>query len=214
MCTWQNVIDIYDYVRSHHTNFALLQCTSAYPTPVEDVNLNVIRLYQKRFPEIVIGYSGHELGIDVSVAAVAIGAKVIIVQKMSHNLNYSFFFCKIIERHITLNKTWKGRDHGCSLEPHEFKELVTKIRLVERALGKPQKSICPSEQTCLSRLGKTIVANKAVQAGHVLQKDDLAIKVAEPKGIDGALVDNIIGRKLKVDLEEDESLMDEHLLDK
>lgn len=85
--------------------------------------------YKKAFPDIPIGYSGHESGISITVAAVALGAK-------------------IVERHITLNKTWKGSDHAASLEPPELVELVRSIRLVERALGSGVKRMLPCEKPC------------------------------------------------------------------
>lgn len=85
--------------------------------------------YQKEFPDIPIGYSGHESGISISVAAVALGAKV-------------------IERHVTLDKTWKGSDHAASLVPSELSELVQAIRLVERALGNSIKQMLPCEKPC------------------------------------------------------------------
>lgn len=85
--------------------------------------------YQKDFPDIPIGYSGHESGVSITVAAVALGAKV-------------------VERHITLDKTWKGSDHEASLEPAELAELVRSIRLVERALGSRIKRMLPCEKPC------------------------------------------------------------------
>lgn len=85
--------------------------------------------YQKEFPDIPIGYSGHESGISISVAAVSLGAK-------------------IIERHVTLDKTLKGSDHAASLEPPELAELVRSIRLVERALGSSLKQMLPCEKPC------------------------------------------------------------------
>lgn len=76
MQTFATVKEIYKTVSKQHTNFALLHCVSAYPTPYEDINLNIVQLYKNEFPDIVIGYSGHELGIHISTAAVAMGAKV------------------------------------------------------------------------------------------------------------------------------------------
>uniref|UniRef100_A0A8C1V5U5 N-acetylneuraminic acid synthase a n=1 Tax=Cyprinus carpio TaxID=7962 RepID=A0A8C1V5U5_CYPCA len=104
---------VYETVKEHNQNFCILQCTSAYPLEPEDVNLRVIMEYQKEFPDIPIGYSGHESGISITVGAVALGAKV-------------------VERHVTLDKTWKGSDHAASLEPEELAELVRSIRTVER----------------------------------------------------------------------------------
>lgn len=94
----------------------------------------LLQEYQKLFPDIPIGYSGHETGIAISVAAVALGAKV-------------------LERHITLDKTWKGSDHLASLEPGELAELVRSVRLVERALGSPTKQLLPCEMACNEKVG-------------------------------------------------------------
>lgn len=76
MCSLTDATGIYTHAKRYHKNFALLHCVSAYPTPPQDVNLKVIPEFEKLFPDIIIGYSGHELGIDISVAAVAMGAKV------------------------------------------------------------------------------------------------------------------------------------------
>lgn len=97
-------------------------------------SLSILKEYQKLFPDIPIGYSGHETGIAVSVAAVALGAKV-------------------LERHITLDKTWKGSDHAASLEPGELAELVRSVRLVERAMGSPIKRLLPCEMACNEKVG-------------------------------------------------------------
>lgn len=95
---------------------------------------SILKEYQKLFPDIPIGYSGHETGIAISVAAVALGAKV-------------------LERHITLDKTWKGNDHAASLEPGELAELVRSVRLVERAMGSPVKRLLPCEMACNEKVG-------------------------------------------------------------
>lgn len=76
MQTFENVKEIYKIISKYHRDFALLHCVSSYPTPYEEINLNVIQLYKKEFPDIVIGYSGHELGTHISTAAVALGSKV------------------------------------------------------------------------------------------------------------------------------------------
>lgn len=97
--------------------------------------------YQKEFPDIPIGYSGHESGINISVAAVALGAKV-------------------IERHVTLDKTWKGSDHAASLEPAELTELVRSIRLVERALGSSLKQMLPCEKPCHDKVKNPLSSSR------------------------------------------------------
>ncbi|XP_057700579.1 sialic acid synthase-like isoform X2 [Corythoichthys intestinalis] len=119
--------EVYKTVKKHNQNFVFLQCTSTYPLDPEDVHLRVITEFQKEFPDIPIGYSGHEPGISISVAAVALGAKV-------------------VERHVTLDKTWRGSDHAGSLEPTELAEMIHSIRLVEKALGSGLKKRLPCEE--------------------------------------------------------------------
>ncbi|KAM9314125.1 N-acetylneuraminate-9-phosphate synthase-like [Pholidichthys leucotaenia] len=108
MQNMETMRQVYETVKKHNLNFTILQCTSAYPLAPENVNLRMITEYQKEFPDIPIGYSGHESGIEISLAAVALGAKV-------------------LERHITLDKTWKGSDHEASLDPGELAELVRSV---------------------------------------------------------------------------------------
>ncbi|KAG7223676.1 hypothetical protein INR49_015401 [Caranx melampygus] len=179
---------VYKTVKEHNQNFTILQCTSAYPLEAEDVNLRVITEYQKEFPDIPIGYSGHESGISISVAAVALGAKV-------------------IERHITLDKTWKGSDHAASLEPSELAELVRSIRLVERALGSGLKQMLPCEKPCHDKLGKSVVAKVKIPSGTVLTLDMLTVKVADPMGVAAEDIFQLVGKTVTEDVEEDESLV-------
>ena len=117
------------------TNFALLHCVSSYPTKFEDVDLRFIETYKQLYPDIVIGYSGHEKGIMPSVAAVILGAKVcsLFINFFNYPGIIVFFFAfKIIERHFTLDKNQKGSDHFSSLNPVEFKKLIDIIRSVEK----------------------------------------------------------------------------------
>ncbi|KAM9102091.1 sialic acid synthase [Sarcophilus harrisii] len=181
---------VYNIVKPINPNFCILQCTSAYPLLPEDVNLRVITEYQKAFPDIPIGYSGHETGIMVSVAAVALGAKV-------------------LERHVTLDKTWKGSDHQASLEPNELMELVKAVRLVEKALGSPVKQLLPCEMACNEKLGKSVVAKVRIPEGTTLTMDMLTVKVGEPKGYPPEGIASLIGRKVKVNIEEDETITEE-----
>lgn len=89
-------------MHSHNDKICILQCTSAYPTPDDEINLRVMLSYKENFPNSPVGYSGHELGLEVTLAAVALGANV-------------------VERHVTLDKGLKGNDHACSLDPAELK---------------------------------------------------------------------------------------------
>ncbi|XP_004322851.1 sialic acid synthase [Sagmatias obliquidens] len=181
---------VYQIVKPLNPNFCFLQCTSAYPLQPEDVNLCVISEYQKLFPDIPIGYSGHETGIVISVAAVALGAKV-------------------LERHITLDKTWKGSDHSASLEPVELAELVRSVRLVERALGSPTKQLLPCEMACNEKLGKSVVAKVKIPEGTILTLDMLTVKVGEPKGYPPEDIFSLVGKKVLVTVEEDDTIMEE-----
>lgn len=209
MADEKEVVEIYNFMKKFHTNFCLLQCVSSYPTPYEDINLNVIKTYQNLFPDINIGYSGHELGIDVSLAAVMLGAK-------------------IIERHFTLDKSWKGSDHICSLTPNEFKQLVLNIRSyeskennfegiwniksVQESLGGYEKKFQASEMVCYEKLGKTIVAAVNLKAGDLLTERNVAVKVAEPKGIPGKMLESVIHRTVKRNIKEDESIFESDVL--
>ncbi|KAI5630488.1 sialic acid synthase [Silurus asotus] len=179
---------VYQTVKKHNENFCILQCTSAYPLEPEDVNLRVITEYQKAFPDIPIGYSGHEEGISVSVAAVALGAKV-------------------IERHVTMDKSLKGSDHSASLDPSELAELVKSIRIVERSLGSGIKRMLPCEVACHDKLGKSVVAKTAIPKGTKLTLDMLAVKVAEPKGVAPENIFELVGKEVLMDIEEDESVI-------
>ncbi|KAK7791725.1 hypothetical protein R5R35_009374 [Gryllus longicercus] len=189
----ETVRAVYTLMKKMNANFSLLHCISSYPVPVEQINLEVINLYKSEFPDIQIGYSGHELGTMVSVAAVAMGAR-------------------IVERHITLDTSWKGTDHKSSLTPVEFSKMVQEIRELEKALGKPEKKRQPSELDCFMKLGKTLVAGKYLKQGIPLQKEDIKIKVADPKGCPAESLNSILGKVLIRDVEEDESIMEDNVV--
>ncbi|XP_075458563.1 N-acetylneuraminate-9-phosphate synthase isoform X2 [Ascaphus truei] len=181
---------VYEIVKPINPNFCILQCTSAYPLRPEDVNLNVMKEYQSAFPDIPIGYSGHESGIAITVAAVALGAKV-------------------VERHVTLDKTWKGTDHQASLEPAELAELVRSIRTVEKAMGSTIKRLLPCEMACHNKLGKSVVAKVRIPAGTVLTLKMLTVKVAEPHGFPPEEIFDLEGKTVKRVIEEDETVIEE-----
>ncbi|XP_067143859.1 sialic acid synthase isoform X2 [Centruroides vittatus] len=148
------------------------------------------KTYKSELPGAIIGYSGHEVEQEITIAAVALGAKV-------------------VERHLTLNRTWKGSDHVASLEPQEFKRLVRQIRNVELALGTTEKVLRDSEIPCYEKLGKTVVAAKFIPAGTVLTEDMLDVKVAEPKGRRAEELSELIGRMAKRDVPYDHSITDD-----
>uniref|UniRef100_UPI00358F2475 sialic acid synthase-like isoform X2 n=1 Tax=Myxine glutinosa TaxID=7769 RepID=UPI00358F2475 len=178
---------VYNLVKPLNPKFCFLQCTSTYPLDLSNVNLKVIQTYRNEFTDIPVGYSGHETGIAVSIAAVAMGAKV-------------------LERHVTLDKTWKGNDHAASLEPNELAELVHSVRSVELAFGSPEKWRLPCEQSCAAKLGKSVVARVAIKAGATLTQDMLTVKVAEPTGLPPQEIFSLQGRKVIRDISEDDTV--------
>ena len=137
--------------------FALLHCVSTYPAEPEMVNLRVMETLRQRYPGVPIGYSGHETGLAVSVAAAALGAA-------------------IIERHLTLNRAAKGPDHAASLEPDGLRRLVRDIRNVEAALGDGRKRLLDSERPVRARLAKSLVVAHDRPVGHVLDATDFIAK--------------------------------------
>lgn len=156
----------------------ILHCVSSYPTPIEEINLHVLKTYETLFTRAIIGYSGHEEGTVPTLASVALGAKV-------------------VERHITLSKTMKGNDHRCSLEPAELAVMVEQIRQVERSLGSATKKRQQSEEACFMKLGKSIVARKQIEKGHIIEKSDMDVKVAEPNGLEAHNFDLLVGKRAK-----------------
>jgi len=125
MSTLEEVDAAVEVLRRSGADFAVLQCTSSYPTDDKDVNLAVIRAYKERYG-CVVGYSGHDRGITIPAASVCFGAK-------------------IIEKHFTLDRTMRGTDHACSLEPKGFAMMVERTRLIEAATGSPEKRLLECE---------------------------------------------------------------------
>lgn len=164
-------------------NITVLHCNTEYPTPMEDVNLRAMASIKNKFG-VRIGYSDHTLGIEVPIAAVALGATV-------------------IEKHFTLNKTMEGPDHKASLDPHELKAMVRAIRNIERALGDGIKAPSQSEIKNKPIARKSIVASKPIKKGETLTKQNLTIK-RPGIGISPMLWDEIIGTTATRDYSEDE----------
>jgi len=153
-------------------NITVLHANTMYPTPMEDVNLNAMLTIQKEFG-VNIGYSDHTLGIEVDIAAVAMGASC-------------------IEKHFTLDKTMDGPDHKSSLEPEELKAMVGAIRNIEKALGSSEKKSSPSESVNIDIVRKSIVANQKINKGDILTDKNITIK-RPGKGISPMQWDEIIG---------------------
>lgn len=165
----------------------LLHCTTEYPAPLSDVNLKAMLTLKEEF-NVEVGYSDHTKGIEVSLAAVAMGASV-------------------IEKHFTLDKNMEGPDHKASLEPHEFAELVRCIRNIEEAMGDGVKTPKESEIPNKIVARKSIIADKPIKAGEVFTEDNLTTK-RPGNGISPMRWAEVIGKKATRDYEEDE-LIDE-----
>lgn len=134
----------------------ILHCNTEYPTPMEDVNLYAMQFLKDKF-NIRVGYSDHTIGIEVPVAAVALGAAV-------------------IEKHFTLSRSMEGPDHKASLEPEELKAMVTSIRNIEKALGKYDKQVTYSEEKNICIARKSIVAACKIDKGELLTEQNLTVK--------------------------------------
>lgn len=162
----------------------VLHCNTEYPTPMEDVNLKAMLTIQKEL-NVKIGYSDHTLGIEVPIAAVALGANV-------------------IEKHFTLDRSMEGPDHLASLEPNELKQMVTAIRNVELALsGSGKKKPSESEQKNMAVARKSIVAAKSIKKGEILSSDNITVK-RPGNGISPMRWDEVIGRKAIKDFNEED----------
>lgn len=161
----------------------LLHCNTEYPTPMEDVNLRAMDTLRSAFGTKV-GYSDHTRGIEVPVAAVALGATV-------------------IEKHFTLDKTLPGPDHVASLEPHELKAMVDSIRNIELAMGTSVKKISASEEKNIAVARKSIVASRLIKIGELFTEHNLTVK-RPGNGISPMKWDEVVGLAAKRDFEEDE----------
>ena len=159
----------------------VLHCNTEYPTPFEDVNLKAMNTIGNEL-EVKVGYSDHTLGIEVPIAAVARGAKV-------------------IEKHFTLDRELPGPDHRASLEPDELKEMVTSIRNTEKAIsGSGQKEPSPSELKNRSVVRKSLHTKRKLKKGEVISDNDL-IPLRPAEGINPMCINKLIGRKLKADVD-------------
>ncbi len=168
----------------------VLHCNTQYPTSMEDVNLRAMNTIEHAFG-VNIGYSDHTLGIEVPIAAVAMGAKV-------------------IEKHFTLDRNMTGPDHKASLEPEELKNMVQSIRNIEKALGSPLKRPSPSETPNIHIARKSIHLGIDKKAGEVISLADL-VMLRPGDGISPMQIEQVINRKLSMDLPAGHKLDWKHL---
>ncbi len=180
-------INVLEESGTHRSKITVLHCTTAYPVPISDVNLRAMQSIQNRF-NVAVGYSDHTLGIEIPIAAVALGAT-------------------IIEKHFTTDRSLPGPDHKASLEPTELKAMIDGIRNIEKALGDGVKRLMPSEITNLPIARKSIVASRPINIGAIFTEHNLTAK-RPGTGISPMEWNKLIGSTAKKDYLADE-LIDE-----
>lgn len=166
-------INVLELAGTSRSMITVLHCNTEYPTPMADVNLRAMQTIAEAF-KVCVGYSDHTLGIEVPIAAVALGASV-------------------IEKHLTLSRGMEGPDHGASLEPTEFLEMVKAIRNIEIALGDGIKRVTPSEQKNCSVARKTLVASRRIEQGELFSDENIGAK-RSGAGISPMRLDEVLGR--------------------
>jgi sialic acid synthase len=189
----EDIQRMYDAVMPINQQLCILQCTATYPNVPEEMNLRVIGTLRERFPGIVAGLSDHYNGIALAVAAYVLGARV-------------------VEKHFTLNHTWKGTDHALSLEPAGMRRMVRDLRRTRVALGDGVKRVLPTEESAIEKMGKTLVAARSLEAGHVLTAKDIALK-SPGGGLPPYELERVIGRKLRSALQADDRIGFEQLVE-
>jgi len=190
MCTMQDIEDALTVFLNENIkkeNITILHCNTEYPTPMKDVNLLAMLEIQKKF-DVEIGYSDHTLGIEVPIAAVALGAT-------------------IIEKHFTLDNTMPGPDHAASLEPLDLKSMATAIRNIDEAIsGTGIKEPSESESKNMEIARKSIIAKIDIKKGEVFSEDNITAK-RPGTGITPMKWDDVIGKKAKQDFSTDDLIV-------
>lgn len=176
-------LDVLEHAGTLRDRITVLHCNTEYPTPMADVNLRAMLTIRDAFG-VAVGYSDHTSGIEVAVAAVALGATV-------------------IEKHFTLDRALPGPDHKASLEPDELKAMVAAIRNIEQALGDGIKRPSPSEAKNKPVARKSLVAACAIRSGEVFSASNLAVK-RPGTGLSPMRWDEVVGRKAVRDFAPDE----------
>jgi N-acetylneuraminate synthase/sialic acid synthase len=182
----EDVHRAYDAIMPINQQLCLLQCTAGYPAEFEELNLRVITSFRERFPDTVVGLSSHDNGIAMAVAAFMLGAR-------------------IVEKHFTLNHTWKGTDHAFSLEPIGFKKLVRDLERVKVAVGDGVKRTYESEVNPIIKMGKKIVAARDLPAGYTIRREDIALK-SPGDGLPPYEIEKVVGRVTLQPLSEDDDI--------
>lgn len=189
MATLQEIgasLDALEQAGVFRENITLLHCTTEYPTPMENVNLHAMQTLAEAFPDVQVGYSDHTLGIEVPVAATAMGARV-------------------IEKHFTLDRSMEGPDHSASLEPNELANMVRSIRNIELALGDGIKQPSADEIKTRDVARKAIVTSCPINQGDTFSEFNLTVK-RSGGGISPMLWDQLVGQTATRDYRPDETI--------
>ncbi len=189
--TMEDVNRAYDAIMPINQQLCILQCTAGYPAEFNELNLQVITTFRERFPNTTVGLSSHDNGIAMAVAAYMLGAR-------------------IIEKHFTLNHTWKGTDHAFSLEPPGFRKLVRDLKRTREAMGDGVKRTYDSEVNPITKMGKKLVAARNLAVGHMLRREDIAIK-SPGDGLQPYEIDKVLGRVILTEMREDDDITYEAL---
>lgn len=186
MSTLGDIEDALNVLESNGLNdemISLLHCNTEYPTPFADVNLKAMLTLKQCFG-VRVGYSDHTKGIEVPIAAVAMGAE-------------------IIEKHFTLDRSMPGPDHVASIEPDELRQMVSSIRNIEQAIGVERKKVSSSERKNIDIARRSIIAAKNINKGELFTEENLTAK-RPGTGISPMRWDEVVGQRAKRDFKEDE----------
>ncbi len=183
----EDVLRAYEAIMPINPQLAILQCTAGYPCEFHELNLRVITTFRERFPNNVIGLSSHDNGIAMALIAYVLGAR-------------------IVEKHFTLNHTWKGTDHAFSLEPIGLRKMVRDLRRARVAFGDGIKRPYDSEQEPIKKMGKKLVVTRDLPRGYALRSEDIMLKSPGDGGLPPYELSKVIGRTLMCDVTEDDSI--------
>ena len=181
-----------EVLNRHHEDISILHCVSEYPTRPENVNLSTIKWLKKKYPNHVIGYSDHTIGISTPVAAVAMGAQ-------------------IIEKHITLDRRLKGTDQAGSLGPDGLRRMVRDIRILEQSMGKEGIFLEEAVKMAKEKLERSLAVKRKMSKGEVITMDDLHM-LSPGTGLRWDERNAVIGKVLTQDLGKDELIQKNHLV--
>ena len=183
----------YDTVMPINSQLAILQCTSGYPSEFHELNLRVIENFRERFPDTPIGLSSHDNGISMAVVAYVLGARV-------------------VEKHFTLNRAWRGTDQAFSLEPNGLRRMIRDLQRARVALGDGIKLAYESEKPPMRKMAKKIVAARDLPKGHMLTAKDVAFK-CPGDGLPPCEVERVLGKTILKPFVQDEGVEWDHLGD-